>query len=286
MLLRAKTACLIAASVCLLGAGCAGSGFSASEGGRVAVETWAGARGFRAVAIASPPFDLFSLLRQRHPHPEGILVIYIEGDGAPWPSAYQPPRDPTPRPPQALLLAEQDPSPSVAYLARPCQYLDDGARRRCASEYWAGRRYSPEVLEAMNAALDTLKQRSGARQLSLVGYSGGGVIAALLASRRPDVSELITIAAPLALSEWVATNGLSPLYGSLDPLTQPPLQTGVQATHFVGARDNIVAPALVAHYVAERGGRLVQVDDFDHDCCWQRDWPSLLARARIQEVSR
>jgi pimeloyl-ACP methyl ester carboxylesterase len=63
----------------------------------------------------------------------------------------------------------------------------------------------------------SLKQRSGSTRLTLVGYSGGGTIAVLLAARRSDVAEVITVAANLDVGYWTQRDGLSPLTGSLDP---------------------------------------------------------------------
>jgi pimeloyl-ACP methyl ester carboxylesterase len=223
---------------------------------------------------------------RRLARPDATLVIYIEGDGAAWPSPYRPPGDPTPETPHALLLAGRDMAASVAYLARPCQYPEDRRAQECDSRHWTTGRYSQEVIAALNAAIDTLKDRSGARHLALVGYSGGGVIATLLAGRRQDVRELITVAAPLALSEWAARMALSPLAGSVDPLAQPPLPETVAVTHFVGEQDDVVPPAVIERFVAARGGRMVAVRGFSHDCCWLRDWPDLLAWVRNKEPKR
>jgi esterase/lipase len=52
----------------------------------------------------------------------------------------------------------------------------------------------------MDAAVTALKRASGASRLRLVGYSGGGVMAMLLAARRDDVAQVVTIAAPLRLA--------------------------------------------------------------------------------------
>lgn len=241
---------------------------------RTDVESWASSKGFRADTITAGQFQLFSLLRQT-----GVstaLVVYIEGDGAGWPSVFSPPRDPTPRLSTALALANRDSSAAVAYLGRPCQYLPDNERVRCAASYWNERRFSVEVLSSMNAAISHLKQQSGALSLRLVGYSGGGVVAALLAMERGDVTELVTVAAPLALSDWVAIKNLSPLDGSIDPYKRQPSPLMSSATHFVGARDEVVPPSVVKRFVDTHGGRLLIMDDFDHDCCWAEAWPTLL----------
>ena len=52
------------------------------------------------------------------------IIRIIEGDGAEWPGKFQPPADPTPDNPLTLRLALRDPDTPVAYIGRPCQYLD------------------------------------------------------------------------------------------------------------------------------------------------------------------
>jgi dienelactone hydrolase len=274
-------AALIGAAFLLVAAGCAGPQPASFGGSRERVEDWASLRGFEPAVIDSGGFALFSLLRQRAA--AATLPIYIEGDGAAWPTAFQPPRDPTPLQPVSLVLADRDPSAAVAYLGRPCQYLDEAARSRCDSAYWTERRFAPEVIAAFDVAVTRLKVRSGAQRVRLIGYSGGGVIAALLATRRSDVDALMTVAAPLALGGWTAAQGLSPLAGSLDPLAQKPASALTSAIHFVGADDAIVPPDIVARFVRARGGRLEVVAGFNHNCCWTRDWPLLLRRVHTQE---
>lgn len=274
-----RKAAHLCAAFCFLLAGCAAP--LSIGGSRESVEAWAVQRGFRTEMLESGRFQLYALLRGTAA--SGALTLYLEGDGAPWPNPYRPPRDPTPIRPVALLLAERDPSPAVAYLGRPCQYLEDAARAQCGPAYWSSRRFTPEVLAAMDDAVSRLKQSAGAKRLRLVGHSGGGVIAALLAMRRSDVDSLITVAAPLSLNAWIAGHDLSALEDALDP-QQLAIQSGLPpARHFAGAEDDIVPAAIVAEFVGRHGGRLETIADFDHDCCWVRDWPVLLGRARASE---
>ncbi|MDO9619727.1 MAG: alpha/beta hydrolase [Pseudomonas sp.] len=242
------------------------------QGSRLQTEAWVMARGWSPVALEVQPFNLLGLLRQTAA--SQTLTLYIEGDGAPWPSVYRPPQDPTPIRPLALLLAERDTAVAVAYLGRPCQYLNSSELRQCSPLYWSERRFSAEVLQAMDRALSELKQQAGAERLRLVGYSGGGVLATLLAQRRDDVELLVTLAAPLALNEWTRRLQLSPLHGSLDPLDGP--RQRARALHFSGAMDQVVPTAVVEYYVARHGGRLEQLPGFDHACCWLHHWPELL----------
>jgi len=271
-----RRAGLALACACLLLAGCGGlrpkSGNTQAE-----IEAWARGAGYQASTLASSPFRLFSLLRVRRPSP--LLVIYVEGDGSGRPSPYRA-FEPTPRIPHALHMAQHDPSPAVAYLARPCQYLRDADLPACDSQHWVPQRFSADVLDSMAAAVDELKRRSGAERVSFVGYGGGGVIAVMLAGGRDDVAEVITVASPLSLAGWVARNRLGWINPALDPIEQAPLAPSVAVTHFVGGRDDVVAPEFSASYVGRVGGKLIYLADFGHDCCWDREWPWLLEQAR------
>jgi hypothetical protein len=256
-------------ALCLLLAGCSAAPFDTREQAQV----WARGQGWQVLAQPADPLAPLALLRQRGG--AARLTLYIEGDGAPWPSLRQPPANPTPRRALVLSLAEQDPAAAVAYLGRPCQYLPPAELRQCSPQYWTTRRFAPEVLLAMDQAVSRLKRQAGAERLRLVGYSGGGVLATLLAQRRTDVEQLVTLAAPLALNEWVQLLQLSPLQGSLDPLDGPP--PAAQAWHFSGSADRLVPTAVAAHFVARQGGRLERLSGFDHACCWGQHWPALLA---------
>jgi len=197
-------------------------------GTRESARAWAEARGFGESILHAGAFELTAFLRRPAlvegggiEAVEAVLTVYIEGDGAAWSSPYHPPRDPTPRRPLALALAAIDPSPAVAYLGRPCQYLDAAALARCSSAYWVDKRFDPEVIDAYDQAVTELKARFSARTLRLVGYSGGGNIAAILAMRRADVLSLIALASPLSLDAWIERHGLTPLPGALDPVREP-----------------------------------------------------------------
>jgi len=267
---------LVAALVAGFSGGARGGRFGGWRAGGI---DWGRERGFEASQVLLRRFRLLSLQRVDPSRQAEVLNVYIEGDGAAWPTPYHLPRDPTPLEPIALALAAVDPAPAVAYLGRPCQYLDAAELAACSPEYWANLRFAPEVVAAYMASLDRLKGTSGAKRLRLFGHSGGGVLATLLAARRSDVEQLITVASPLAVAEWTAWHQVTPLLGSLDPALAgkgglPP------ATHFVGGRDSVVPPRIVASFVARSGGRLREVPEFDHQCCWSRDWPRLLEEIR------
>ena len=207
------------------------------------------------------------------------LTVYIEGDGAEWQSKYQSPADPTPGNPLTLRLALRDPDAQVAYLGRPCQYLDRDALAQCPSILWLSARYGEHAVTMMSAALDILLLSARVPRLRLVGYSGGGAMAALLAARRTDVDCVVTVASPLDTDAWVAAIDVTPLADSLNPLTHAPRLTAIAQTHIAGADDTVV-PASTLRRFAETlpHVRMEVIDQFDHDCCWVNAWVRLRAR--------
>lgn len=207
-----------------------------------------------------------------------VLHVYIEGDGAAWSSPWQPPRDPTPERPVALALAANDPWPATVYLGRPCQYLDAEDLAHCSVHYWTSHRFSPEVVDSYQEALDTIRKHFGALQLKLFGYSGGGVLAMLLSSKRDDVIQVVTVASPISVTAWASWHEASPLTGSLDPAFQP--VKFPPSIHFVGMRDGVVPSEVVEPFAKKIGARVRLVPDFDHECCWSRDWQRLMEEIR------
>ena len=213
--------------------------------------------------------------------PAGPTYVYIEGDGAAWLSRSRLSADPTPRDPVALRLALNHPAPGALYAARPCQYVSAAALARCDPALWSGARWSEAVVAAMSAALSHWK-RSPDERFVLAGWSGGGVVAALLAARRDDADGLITVAAPLDAAAWTAHHGVSPLAASLDPAAEPP-DRRAPALHLHGGRDATVPPSVIEAYrrAAPPNARFVVVPAFGHRCCWPRAWPRLLREAAL-----
>jgi len=217
--------------------------------------------------------------------PADRLVVYIEGDGHAWLNRYNVSPDPTPWDPITLRLAVRDRASAVLYLARPCQYTSGEARRSCHPVYWTSHRFAPEVVESTSRAIDQAKRLSGAGSVRLIGYSGGGALAALVAARRSDVAGLVTIAANLDHAAWTRHHDITPLAGSENPATYAQTLQAIPQIHLAGGDDDVVPPAIVEAFVApmtdRSRARIVVVPDYDHDCCWTRDWPHLLDREAI-----
>ena len=204
------------------------------------------------------------------------MTVYIESDGAPWRAPDQPPWDPTPVRPLVMRMAISDPAAAVAYLGRPCQYLAEAELIHCDPELWMRARFGDDAIAMTTQAIDRLKQFYGASEINLVGYSGGGAMAALVAARRGDVRCLVTIAAPLDTGAWTEALGVSPLSLSRNPADDAGAARQIVQTHFRGGRDTVVVPAVSKRFL-ERAPDAVTIDikDFDHRCCWDDEWKNL-----------
>ncbi len=151
----------------------------------------------------------------------------------------------------------------------------------CRQAYWTNQRFASEVIEAMDRAVDILKQRFGALRITLIGYSGGGAIAALLASRRGDVARLITVAGNLDHLAWTAFHRVSPLTGSLNPVDFRTSLGQIPQWHFSGREDRVVPSFLLENFVEGMSNTRVKIiPEYDHYCCWARDWPYLWKETR------
>lgn len=211
--------------------------------------------------------------------------VYIEGDGKAWIGKHRASLDPTPVNPVALHLATRDLADNVVWMARPCQYtkLANKADGQCDAAYWTGKRFSPEVIDSYNQALDEIKRRYDIEGFNLVGFSGGGAVAAILAGQREDVHSLRTVAGNLDHKAHSAWHQVSPLTGSLNPPDFAGRLAAIPQVHFIGGQDEIVPPAVFNSYVQALGStNCVQakfVQEAAHDTGWVDKWPDLLAIA-------
>jgi pimeloyl-ACP methyl ester carboxylesterase len=231
--------------------------------------------------IPAAPFALTVYERVREPGSDATL--YIEGDGQSWLSRRRPSMDPTPTNPVALHLATRDNGPNVIYLARPCQYSKMlVADTPCDTEWWTSKRLSTEVLNAMNAALDDIKAHNDIRKFNLVGYSGGAGIAVLLASERNDIASIRTVAGNLDHGLFTGMHKISPMDGSLDPITVAAKVADIPQHHFIGEWDDVVPVGIYDSFRAAAGPstcmRSSMVAETTHEKGWVNKWPEMLQK--------
>jgi hypothetical protein len=239
-----------------------------------AAQKIAAAGNMTKIAVAAAPFELTGF--ERLSAKGAPVTLYIEGDGLAWLSKTQPSLNPTPTMPTALELAAIDTSPNVIYLARPCQYSGRLDGQPCASTYWMGSRYAPEVLQAYNHALDGIIKRTSATGFHLVGFSGGATLAALLAGQRDDILSLRSIAGNLDHRAHSEVHKVSYLAHSLNPPEYAKTLAEIPQWHFIGGKDRIVPQEIYNRYRAAlphtRCTQVQVVAQADHNKGWHDFW--------------
>jgi len=230
--------------------------------------------GFRPVNFSAPPFLLAGLIKGQ-PGSEA-LVVYLEGDGRGVVRG-KVTQDPTPGQPLSYELAEADPAPAVLYLARIGQYQPSQTGLEF-QPYWSEKRLAEEAVAAAGQAIDEAKRRLEAKRIHLVGYSGGGGLAILLAQRRTDVASLVTVAGLLDTQWWVREKNYQPLTGSLNPADQAASLADLPQVHFYGAFDYIIPGAMSSHFQSLASfSRFQRVEvQTNHWKNWAEWWPDLL----------
>ena len=233
----------------------------------------------QATVISTQQFK-FKVYQRATEQTHTLLILYIEGDGRAWTPRQRISSNPTPVNPVALKLAARDSAPALAYIARPCQYVSLASESRCSFSTWTDARYSNDVVNAFMDVISQLKAQYGSQHIGLVGYSGGGTIAALVAARRQDVSWLVTVAGNLNPDLWTKIHRVGPLTKSLNPIDDRQRLQKLQQLHFVGADDEVMPVAVANSYQAKLGNdhrsKVVVVKNQDHGCCWQNIWPQLM----------
>lgn len=226
------------------------------------------------IAVSSKLSPLLALSAIKVPD-ETHLHVYIEGDGQAWDRWRNlPSHDPTSRRLTALELMQLDQA-NALYLGRPC-YAVRPLPATCTPEAWTDGRYSEPVIAAMNEALSLIASEHSATELVLIGHSGGGTIAMLLAQRRRDVAAVVTLAANLDHQAWTDWHGYFRLNSSLNAVDVD-LPAGTVRWHFAGGKDLVVPADLVAAAVRpDRHARMEVFERFDHTCCWSHVWPDIL----------
>jgi len=239
----------------------------------------AAARGLWRERFGGNGFQLVVYSNRQPPAGDRVLHVYIGGDGTPWLAGRWVAADPTARNPLILGLMAQDRSPAIL-LGRPC-YQGTAADPECRPALWTDARYSDEVVDSMAAVLKRLLRRDGYRRLVLIGYSGGGTLAMLLAPRFAATEALVTVSGNLDPEAWARLHHYRPLSGSLNPRDLPALPESVIQYHLAAGQDRNVPPWLIRSALQHQpAAQFVVWPEFDHRCCWERVWRHVLACVR------
>lgn len=234
--------------------------------------------GFQAQIIPGEKFQhqVYSNILARADQAE-ILHVYLDGDGSPWRNQYSVASDPTARNPLMLALMQQD-SHAAILLGRPCYYgLQDDIG--CNESLWTEKRYAAEIVASIQAALQYWLTQHTATKIVLIGYSGGGTLAALMAQTFRPLQAVVTFAANLDVDAWSLHHEYPVLSESLNPMRQPILAAEIQQLHFAGAMDNNVPSFIIQNYAnKQNNAQFISYPQVDHVCCWLDKWAEILTK--------
>ena len=232
---------------------------------------------FRQEIITGSPFQHRIFVNQLAYNTEILkeVHIYLDGDGTPWLSSNRRADDPTARKPLILELMTKDPAASIL-LGRPCYYGLNNSPP-CNDEFWTSQRYSESIVGSMASAIETWAKTKKIETMILIGYSGGGALAALLASRLTKVTAIVTVAANLDVEAWNRHHGYRSLPASLNPAADARIPPRVRQIHLAGLQDRNVPPEIIeAFSLSQTNSLYVPMPNFDHVCCWPENWSQIL----------
>ena len=202
------------------------------------------------------------------------LHVYLDGDGTPWRGS-RIAEDPSPRNPLVLKMMEQDQAPAIL-LGRPCYYQLNWSEL-CNNTLWTSHRYASAIVDSMLTALNHWLSARKIEHLVLIGFSGGGALATLLAPHLDKTSTIITIAANLDIKAWSDYHGYLQLSGSLNPMTDAHIPSTIRQIHLAGLKDTNVPPEIVESFsITQKNALYLAQPEYTHSCCWTEIWPEIL----------
>ena len=202
-----------------------------------------------------------------------FLHVYIGGDGRPYANG-KATQNPTPSNPLLLKLMAKDKQPSI-YIGRPCYFNPSDIQ--CNQAWWTIRRYNEQIVDSLLSALSHYSSRY--EYITLIGYSGGGALAMLMAEKLSKARLLVTIAGNLDIFEWTTHHEYTPLMDSVNPAELPPLRHNIIQIHYAGKDDKKIRAEWIKDVVdKQRQAEFHLIEGADHSCCWAKLWPDVLMK--------
>ncbi len=213
---------------------------------------------------------------QRISDKDSPYVFYIEGDGSISIGRYAIADNPTPSKVMLFKLATLDTRPNIVYIARPCQYTPVELNPNCNQAYWTDKRMAEEVIESTNIVINSINNGNPA---SLVGFSGGGGVAILVAARNKHIKDIITIAGNLDIENFSKHHGIYALKESLNPIDYAIKISNIPQLHLSGSKDAIVPSKIMQGYIKASSSDCTQQKIFPnitHTKGWDKVWQDVL----------
>lgn len=252
--------------------GCASDSTSSRK-----IDDVAGINGFRRVEVQTSSFLITTY--QKITSEKLPYVFYIEGDGRVTIAGGRG-ISPNPTPSSTIFfdLAVLDSRPNVVYVARPCQHIKMEYNKRCSDRsYWTDKRFSDDSVESINEVINKV---NNGQKFSLIGYSGGGAIAILVAARNDLVKDIITLGGNLDHEEFTKSHYVPAMKGSLNPINYAQNIRQIPQLHLVGGKDRVVYPNIARKYVLKSNSVCVHEKIFPnntHSKGWDEVWAQILS---------
>jgi predicted esterase len=187
-----------------------------------------------------------------NPNPSAPLVVVLHGDA--------PTRNPSYQYLFASTLADAVPGTRVVALLRPGYADPYGAKSDGDRGFASGENYTPEVVDDLAAAIQSLKAQWGAPSVFLVGHSGGATIAANIAALHPGlVQHAFPVSCPcdvpafrrhMAHLQWGPV-WLLPVHSLSPQQTLDQMPKDVKITAISGSDDPLALPQYSQLYIAK-----------------------------------
>ena len=226
--------------------------------------------GFQKVLVKGGDFWITTYQKISDKHKP--YVFYIEGDGAAFIGKYRISRNPTPRKQMFIKLAAIDDRPNVVYVARPCQYTPMKLNPKCNTQYWTSKRMSDDTIQSLNDVINNINNHN---KFSLIGFSGGGGIAVIIAARNNMVKDMITIAANLDHVAFTTLHNVTPMTGSLNPIDYINRVKHIPQLHISGEKDNVIPPFIADKFIQKAASNCVKQQiykEISHNRGWEKVW--------------
>ncbi|HJK87765.1 MAG TPA: alpha/beta hydrolase [Candidatus Megaira endosymbiont of Hartmannula sinica] len=253
---------------------------------------------FKKELIQTKDFVLTSY--QKITDKEKPIIFYIEGDGRAFNRHGQITKNPTPKHNTLFTLATIDKKENIVYLARPCQYTDISLNPICNNNlYWSNGRLSEKVISNINQAIKIIRNAVNSEKqtnrFSLVGFSGGGGVAILIAAQNPNiVKDIITIAGNLNHVKFNKYHKVSPMDKSLNPIDYSNIIKNIPQIHLSGGKDFIV-PKFIAeeftnktNYTNKKNNKLICakhiISKQSTHSNWSKYWEQNLEKLREEKL--
>jgi len=229
------------------------------------------ARNLYAQGSNTPSAFIHKTLFTKGSEHKNLLTVFIEGDGIPWKTETRISTEPTSPRPMLLDMMRQYMGDSI-YLGRPCYFKIEDPK--CHYRYWTSHRYSTEVLDSMTTVIEEALSTGTYTTLALVGHSGGGTIASLIACHFKLPTRLVTLGANLDVAAWTKHHKWTPLTSSLNPAEDTQPCANVSERHLHGQDDQVVPVHLNSRYYQAHQLSPFVVEQQGHTK-WNKHWPEI-----------